>query len=184
MPEPTPNDSIRATGSLVCVGLNYKTTPVEVRERLAFPEAVVPQAAKNIRELPGFAESVVLSTCNRVELYGALPRLRAAERDALIRLEQLSALLVEPQPAAGKHLYQLAGEEALRHLFRVTSSLDSMVVGEPQILGQVKSAYRTASSAGTIGTVLNAAVPRAFAVAKRVRTETAIGQSAASVASP
>jgi len=168
---------------LFVIGLSHRTAPVEIREALA--QGV--DDALRLRQLRAAAalcgEAMLISTCNRVELYGALPRLRAAEREALARLEQLSALLVEPQPAAGKHLYQLAGEEALRHLFRVTSSLDSMVVGEPQILGQVKSAYRTASSAGTIGTVLNAAVPRAFAVAKRVRTETAIGQSAASVAS-
>ena len=102
---PDPADNIRATGSLVCVGLNYKTTPVEVRERLAFPEAVVPQAVKNIRELPGFAESVVLSTCNRVELYAShelpeAPQSHDALRDYLVRHFQLQPEHAEA-PAAG-----------------------------------------------------------------------------------
>ncbi len=180
---PDPADNIRATGTLVCVGLNYKTTPVEVRERLAFPEAVVPQAVKNIRELPGFAESVVLSTCNRVELYAShelaeAPQSHEALRDYLVRHFQL-----QPEHAEAMVLYQLDAAEAARHLFRVVSGLDSMVLGETEIFGQVKAAYKTALDHGTTGKTLNKLFQQAFTVGKRVRNDTMIQRGSTSVGS-
>jgi glutamyl-tRNA reductase len=180
---PDPADNIRATGSLVCVGLNYKTTPVEVRERLAFPEAVVPQAVKNIRELPGFGESVVLSTCNRVELYAShelpeAPQSHEALRDYLVRHFQL-----QPEHAEAMVLYQLDAAEAARHLFRVVSGLDSMVLGETEIFGQVKAAYKTALDHGTTGKTLNKLFQQAFTVGKRVRNDTMIQRGSTSVGS-
>jgi glutamyl-tRNA reductase len=180
---PDPADNIRATGTLVCVGLNYKTTPVEVRERLAFPEAVVPQAVKNIRELPGFGESVVLSTCNRVELYAShelpeAPQSHDALRDYLVRHFQL-----QPEHAEAMVLYQLDAAEAARHLFRVVSGLDSMVLGETEIFGQVKAAYKTALDHGTTGKTLNKLFQQAFTVGKRVRNDTMIQRGSTSVGS-
>ncbi len=162
---------------LFVIGLNHRTAPVEIREALLQTQDRADPAQEQLLQAAALCgEAMLLSTCNRVELYGALP-------DDAAALVQIEALLIKTSPQARQHLYRLEGEAALRHLFRVASSLDSMVVGEPQILGQVKAAYRAAASAGTVGAVLGAAVPRAFAVAKRVRSETAIGQSPASVAS-
>ncbi|MBE7494539.1 MAG: glutamyl-tRNA reductase [Verrucomicrobiaceae bacterium] len=181
MPEPT--DNIRATGSLVCVGLNYKTTPVEVRERLAFPENVVPQAVREIRHLPGFGESVVLSTCNRVEIYAAhqLPDGKTSHdelRDYLVRHFKL-----QPEHAEAMVLYNLDAAEAARHLFRVVSGLDSMVLGETEIFGQVKAAYKTALDTGATGKTLNKLFQQAFTVGKRVRNDTMIQRGSTSVGS-
>ena len=169
--------------SLVCVGLNYKTTPVEVRERLAFPEAVVPRAVMQIRELPGFGESLVLSTCNRVEIYGTheLPsgeHSHAALRDYLVRHFELHA-----EHAEAMVLYNLDAAEAARHLFRVVSGLDSMVLGETEIFGQVKAAYKTALETGTTGRALNKLFQQAFTVGKRVRNDTMIQRGSTSVGS-
>lgn len=168
---------------LFVIGLNHRSAPVEVREALTHgvDDTAVQKKLQAARSL--CAEAMLISTCNRVELYGVLPPQATARADVAAGLDKLAALLTQPQPAADKHLYRLVGQEAQHHLFRVTSSLDSMIVGEPQILGQVKAAYRTAASAGTLGEVLNHVVPRAFAIAKRVRSETPIGQCAASVAS-
>ncbi|MBL9130921.1 MAG: glutamyl-tRNA reductase [Verrucomicrobiaceae bacterium] len=181
MPEPT--DNIRGTASLVCVGLNYKTTPVEVRERLAFPEAVVPQAVREIRDLPGFGESVVLSTCNRVEIYAAheLPDGKTSHdglREFLTRHFQL-----QPEHAEAMVLYNLDAAEAARHLFRVVSGLDSMVLGETEIFGQVKAAYKTALDTGATGKTLNKLFQQAFTVGKRVRNDTMIQRGSTSVGS-
>ena len=163
---------------LFVVGLSHRTAPIEIREALALGKGddVVQAQVRQAATLCG--EAMVLSTCNRVELYGAMP---SSVPETL--WTQVEELLIEQQPTARQHLYRLSGDEAVRHLFRVASSLDSMVVGEPQILGQVKTAYRIATTAGTVGSVLGSVVPRAFAVAKRIRSETAIGQSASSVAS-
>ncbi|MFO0580399.1 MAG: glutamyl-tRNA reductase [Polyangia bacterium] len=163
---------------LFVIGLSHRTAPVEIREALAHgvDEAVLQERLRAAAAL--CSEAMLVTTCNRVELYGALPE-SGCERS----LDALASVLVQPRAEAGAHLYRRTGADALAHLFRVTSSLDSMILGEPQILGQVKSAFRIATQAGTVGPVLNAAVPRAFAIAKRVRTETSIGKSAASVAS-
>ena len=159
-------------------GLNHKTAPVEVREKLALPEASLPGELERLRQLPGFNEALILSTCNRVEFAAAVddsadPRESVVE--LLARRHGLTRAGVEP------HLYTHVGQDAVRHLFRVASSLDSMVVGEPQILGQLKAAYAAAKDTGASGRLLDLIVTRAFAVAKRVRTETDIGQSAVSV---
>lgn len=161
---------------IVVVGLNHETAPVAVREALAFSKEALPEALARVREETGLGEAVILSTCNRVEVYG-----RAAEES----LDAVAAFLAryharEPGEIA-PHLYRLEGEAAVRHAFRVASSLDSMVMGEPQILGQVKDAYEAAEKAGSLGSVLNALRNRSIAAARRARTETAIGRNAVSV---
>jgi glutamyl-tRNA reductase len=159
------------------IGVNHKTAPVEVRERLAIPDARLPEALKRLAEHPGVDEGLILSTCNRVEVLAQTKNGRVDLRGFLRDYFQLNPTDYEP------HLYEYREGEAVRHLFRVTSSLDSMVVGEPQILGQVKEAYATARAVGAVHSHLDLLLTRAFAVAKRVRTETAVGSSAVSVAS-
>ena len=163
--------------SFLLLGVNHKTAPVEVRERLAIPESRLAEAMRRLAQHPGIDEAIVFSTCNRVELLVASAN-GAADLRGFLR-EYFSTDLA-PYEA---HLYELREREAVRHLFRVASSLDSMVVGEPQILGQVKEAWATARAVGAVRSHLDALVTRAFAVAKRVRTETAVGSSAVSVAS-
>jgi glutamyl-tRNA reductase len=159
-------------------GLNHRTAPVEVRERLAFSESALPAALVALKSCPGFLEGVILSTCNRVEV--ALASDDAS--DPTVEVERfLAAAKSVPRESLAPHLYHYDGDEAIRHLFRVASSLDSMVVGEPQILGQLKGAFQTAKAAGSIDGFLEALFARAFSVAKRVRSETEIGQSAVSV---
>jgi len=162
---------------IVVVGVSHRTAPLEVREALAFGADRIPEALARLRGEKGFAEAMILSTCNRVEVY---------------------AFGTDPLPAAsivgffgefhGKkpaefesYVYLVEGEEAVRHAFRVAASLDSMVLGEPQILGQVKDAYEMAEEAGSLGSILNALRNRSLAAAKRARTETGIGQNAVSV---
>ncbi|MDX1984898.1 MAG: glutamyl-tRNA reductase [Bryobacteraceae bacterium] len=158
------------------VGLNHRTAPVEVRERLAFPAAQLSSAIDQLLRGEGVDEGLILSTCNRVEVAVA------AEGDApgLVQrffeeCRQVPRAVVEP------HLYHYHGREAIRHLFRVAASLDSMVVGEPQILGQLKEAYAAAKQRGAVNGLLDGLMTRAFSVAKRVRSETEIGQNAVSV---
>ena len=165
---------------LIVIGLNHKTAPIEIRERLVFPEDRIEAALHQIKSLPSLKEDMILSTCNRVEIYAAA---RETEK-AVIELKhffskyhRLSLKEFE------RNLYSLIGEEAVRHIFRVASSLDSMVVGEPQILGQIKSAYNVSVESKTSGLILHRLLHRAFHVAKRVRTETKIGDSAVSVSS-
>jgi len=163
---------------LIVIGLNHKTAPIEIRERLAFPEEVIEKALCQIKSLPSLKENMILSTCNRVEIYGAVRETEKAIldlKDFLSRYHDLSLNAFE------KSLYLFIGEEAVRHIFRVASSLDSMVVGEPQILGQIKSAYNMAAESKTSGLILHRLLHRSFHVAKRVRTETKIGDRAVSV---
>ena len=153
---------------IVVVGLNHETAPVAVREALAFPKERLPEALARVREEAGLGEAVILSTCNRVEVYG-----RATEESASTRWPRSSRRYHGREPAEiAPHLYRLEGEAAVRHAFRVAASLDSMVMGEPQILGQVKDAYEAAEKAGSLGSVLNALRNRSIAAAKRARTET------------
>ena len=159
------------------IGVNHKTAPVEVRERLALPESRLPEACKRLAEYPGIEEGMILSTCNRVELLA-----KTTNGSADLRGFVRDYFHVEPAEI-DRHLYEYREEEAVRHVFRVTSSLDSMVVGEPQILGQIKEAYAVARAVGSVYSQLDTLLTRAFAVAKRVRTETAVGSSAVSVAS-
>jgi len=159
------------------IGVNHRTAPLEVRERFAISEAKLPAAVQQFAQHPGIEEAMIVSTCNRVEL---LARSRNGGSDLRSFLSQYFQM--DPREF-DKHLYEYADKEAIRHLFRVTSSLDSMVVGEPQVLGQVKEAYAVARAVGAVNSQLDALVTRAFAVAKKVRTETAVGSSAVSVAS-
>jgi glutamyl-tRNA reductase len=165
------------THRLVCVGVNHKHSPVELREKVAFKSEELDEALKELVAIDGITEAMILSTCNRVELYAA------GDPDA--SPYQLGAFLQRfhniEESALEEHLFRKVGEDALSHLFRVGASLDAIVVGEPQILGQVKDAYFRAAGVGTTGPVLNKAMHRAFSVAKRVRTETEIASSAVSV---
>jgi glutamyl-tRNA reductase len=159
------------------IGVNHKTAPVEVRERLAIPDSRLPEALKRLAGHPGVHEGLILSTCNRVEVL-------TQTKNGVVDLRRFLRDYFQVNPSEYEaHLYEYHESEAVRHLFRVTASLDSMVVGEPQILGQVKEAYATARAVGAVHSQLDLLLTRAFAVAKRVRTETAVGSSAVSVAS-
>jgi glutamyl-tRNA reductase len=159
------------------IGINHNSAPVEVRERLALPESRMPDACKRLLQHPGIEEAMILSTCNRVEVLAKTTNGHADLRGFLGEYFHVEAADFD------KHLYEYRAQDAVRHVFRVTSSLDSMVVGEPQILGQVKEAYAVARAVGSVHSQLDSLLTRAFAVAKRVRTETAVGSSAVSVAS-
>jgi glutamyl-tRNA reductase len=163
--------------NLIVIGVNHQTAPVEVREQFAISEARLPEAVKTLASQPGIEEAMIVSTCNRVEVVARTSDSRA---DLHGCLENIYGF--DPQPYR-KYLYEYRERDAVRHVFRVASSLDSMVVGEPQILGQVKEAYATARAVGAVNSQLDALYSRAFAVAKRVRTETAIAMSAVSIAS-
>jgi glutamyl-tRNA reductase len=154
--------------NLRLIGVNHKTAPVEVRERLAIPESRLAEALKRLAQHPGVDEGMILCTCNRVELLAQTQNGSADLRSFLRDYFQLGASDLEP------HLYEYRENDVVRHVFRVTSSLDSMIVGEPQILGQVKEAYATARAVGAVHSQLDQLLTRAFAVAKRVRTETAV----------
>jgi glutamyl-tRNA reductase len=155
---------------LFLVGLSHKTAPIEVREKVALSGDALKQALEDLRRADGVQEAFVVSTCNRVEVYVA------AEGDAPAR-----HFFTSRTPDARDHLYVKAGVDAIRHLFRVSSSLDSMVVGEQQVLGQVKEAYGLASAVQAAGSYVSRLCNRAFATAKRVRTETDIGKGATSM---
>ena len=165
---------------LIVIGLNHRTAPIDLRERLGFQEAKLVEALGQANALPSLKENMILSTCNRVEIYAATREIEKAIFDLREFLSQYHRL---PLKEFEKSLYSYAGEEAVKHIFRVASSLDSMVVGEPQILGQIKDAYDIATQAKTSGLVLHRLLHRAFHVAKRVRTETKISNSAVSVSS-
>jgi len=159
-------------------GLNHRTAPVEVRERIAFDEKALPEALDKLKRRPGILEGMILSTCNRVEV--SVTADEGAEVEAAVEGFLADARSVE-RAWVTPYLYRYDGPEAIRHLFRVASSLDSMVIGEPQILGQLKAAYAVAKSNGSVSGFLDLLMTRAFNVAKRVRSETEIGQSAVSV---
>ncbi len=163
---------------LLITGVSHKTAPVEVRERLAFSDSALPAALAQLKSREGVSEALILSTCNRVEIVamgddGA--DLRALICEFLVETHQASAA------SLGPCLYHHEGPEAILHLFRVAASLDSMVVGEPQILGQLKAAFAVAKAQGALCGLLETVLSRAFSVAKRVRSETGIGQMAVSI---
>jgi glutamyl-tRNA reductase len=164
-------------GDIFVVGLSHRTAPVELRERLAVPASELPRHVREVAERARLHEAVVISTCNRVEVYGV-----AGDGQATRRARELLASRV-PTGSLEPYLYEWHGADAVRHAFRVASSLDSMVVGEPQILGQVKEAYSAAARAGVLGGLLERCFTRAIAVAKRVRTETGIAAGNVSVSS-
>ncbi len=161
---------------ILILGVNHKTAPIEVREKLAFPDIEVPLAM--LGEVPGCEEYCFLSTCNRVEVIftSATPEKTVRHiRSFLFAASDLN----EEQAIEYTYLHQ--GTEAITHLYRVAASLDSMVVGEPQILGQLKNAYRESSERNCTGVILNRLIHKAFTAAKRVRSETNIGSSAVSI---
>lgn len=163
---------------IVVVGLSHKTAPVEIRERVAFEADAIAVSLENLQALPAIAEVMIVSTCNRVELYAVTTAPQRAVAELKRYLAESHGIA---EDALCDHLYWYSGEEAVRHVLRVTSSLDSMVVGEPQILGQMKAAYGYACDHKRAGLILNRFMHKAFSVAKRVRTETAIANSAVSV---
>ncbi|HUJ28993.1 MAG TPA: glutamyl-tRNA reductase [Myxococcales bacterium] len=156
----------------ICVGVSHKQAPIAVRERLAVPADKLPEKLQQLKSLPGVREAMVISTCNRLEIFATTASREIAE-DIVESLD----------PAAGPLAACRFDDDALHHLFRVAASLDSMVVGEAQILGQVKEAAAAAQAAGTLGSELQKAVARASTAAKRVRTETEIARGAVSISS-
>jgi glutamyl-tRNA reductase len=165
---------------VLIVGLNHRTAALHVRETVAFADEQIDDVNRRLCGLEGVDEAAVLCTCNRVEVVGCT-------RSGAGAAERIADFLRVAQSGPGRdlapHLYNYAGRDAVRHLFRVASSLDSMVVGEPQILGQLKQFYARAASVGATGAVLHRWFHKAFSVAKRVRTETAIAGRAVSVSS-
>jgi glutamyl-tRNA reductase len=167
---------------IVLIGTSHKTAPVEVRERLAFAESRLADALRELVDREMISEGLILSTCNRIELIAATPNGAEQPESAVSRLyEFLGRFHKYDISPLRKHLYDLAGQAAIKHVFRVTSSLDSMVLGEPQIKGQIKDAFQRAQESAVVGHVLTRLMNRAFAVAKRVRNETGIGSSAVSI---
>lgn len=166
---------------ILCVGVSHQSAPLEVREPLAFDRQTTARALADLRTRHDNAEFVILSTCNRVEVYCAAPAATAPDGDAL--LAEVASFHGIPADGLKEHAYRLEAAEAVRHLFEVASSLDSMVVGESQILGQAKEAYLWAVEADATGKVLNRLFHRAFHTAKRVHEATDIGWRRTSVAS-
>jgi glutamyl-tRNA reductase len=159
------------------MGVNHRTAPIELRERLAIPPELLGKASLALLGTSGVSEGMIVSTCNRVEVVTSYDQAAPDVMDFLRRYFALDADLLRP------HLYEYEGTDAVRHLFRVASSLDSMVLGEPQILGQVKEAYTAARAAGAVQSSLERLLQTTFTVAKRVRTETQIGSASVSIAS-
>jgi len=166
---------------IVVVGLSHRTAPIAVRETLVLDSEGLPDFLRRLVQSPAVGEALLVSTCNRVELVAA--GRTGFDSDLHEVAKACVAALAEHAPDIAPHLYSHVGGSAVRHLFRVAASLDSMVLGEPQILGQVKEAYEIARKAGTVGSVLHRTLPRAIRAAKRVRTETAIGSGQVSVPS-
>ena len=166
--------------NLILVGVNHKTTPVEIREKLAFTKGKIEESVDHLLNFPDIIEHTILSTCNRVEIYA-----RANSQDSAIKsikqficdFHQLSLVELED------HFYSYRNKEAIEHLFRVSSSLDSMILGEAQILGQVKEAYSLARDLRSTGLVLNQLFEKAFSIAKKVREETGIAERSVSISS-
>jgi glutamyl-tRNA reductase len=164
---------------IVVVGLSHKSAPIQVREQLALPADVVPSFLRELTAGGVVSEALLVSTCNRVELVATGRGTNRLEPVASACLDALA----RRAPGVGDHLYVFHGAPAVRHLFKVAASLDSLVLGEPQILGQVKDAYELARESGTVGSVLHRTLSRAIRTAKRVRSETSIGSGQVSVPS-
>lgn len=165
--------------NIIVVGLSHNTAPVEIRELLAVPDSRMGEALARLSAYPGIKESVLLSTCNRVEVYAVVDQADAGYASVQQFLADTHLALSAEQLIP--HLYWYTDDRAIRHLFRVASSLDSMIVGEPQILGQVKDAFAMALAHKASGVVLNKLVQKSISVAKRVRTDTKIAETAVSV---
>ncbi|MHB8734446.1 MAG: glutamyl-tRNA reductase [Terriglobales bacterium] len=163
---------------LLLLGVSHHSAPLEVREQLAVPETELGEAVQRLLEAPGVREGLILSTCNRVEILVNCDATDTAEVDAPIFLQSIYG---RDSAALRPYLYLQQERHAVRHVFRVACSLDSLLVGEPQILGQLKQAYSAARAAGGIGSGLEALLTRAFSVAKRVRTDTELGRNPVSI---
>ena len=163
--------------SLLALGLNHHTAPVDIRERAAIGDERLSDALLALKEVDAVNEAAIVSTCNRTEIYCGM-----VDSDAAPVIDWMHLYLQQPGLQLDPYLFRHANQDVVRHLMRVCSGLDSMVIGEPQILGQMKQAYRNASEAGTVGAELSPLFQSAFSVAKQVRTDTAIGQSPVSVA--
>jgi glutamyl-tRNA reductase len=164
--------------AIVDIGMNHKTAPVELRELVAFGGHNIDEVMNSIRSIKDIKESMVLSTCNRVEILFTTDKEKEAKESVIEFLSHVSGIKEEE---LGSILYIYDNEEAIRHIFRVGASLDSMIVGEPQILGQVKEAYRIAVNHKSSSVILNRLMHRTFSLAKKIRTETDISGSAVSV---
>ena len=166
--------------ALIIAGISHKTAPVTVRERYAFPESEPESPLRTLWSAGGYDEAMIVSTCNRVEVLAV-----SKSRDGLVdRTRKWFADAYGEDPRKMEpYLYLHREQEAIQHIFRVASSLDSMIVGEPQILGQIKEAYRVAADLGTAGPFINRLMQKAFFVAKRVRTDTGVAEAAVSVSS-
>ena len=164
---------------LLCLGLNHRTAPVEVREKFAISPTLLGEAATEMLTLAGAAEAVVISTCNRTEFYLAA----ANASSAFLRMESSLASKIQLDSSVASHFYRKEKSAAALHLCRVVSGLDSMMLGETEIFGQVKQAYQVALNSGATGIVLNKLFQRAFGVGKKVRSETAIQEGSTSVGS-
>jgi glutamyl-tRNA reductase len=162
---------------ILCFGLSHHTAPIDVRERFAIPEGELPLAAAALARTPGISEAVIVSTCNRVEYYLAAEETPAGFAAVA---EFIAARGIAPEGGA---FFQLAGAQGIRHLFRVVSGLESMILGETEILGQVKKAYASASGGGATSRHLNKLFQRAFNVAKEIRTRTNITRGSVSIGS-
>lgn len=169
--------------SLVLLGINHNTAPLDIRERLAIPSSRLAHATQALVDQPGIREALILSTCNRVELLTVQEDCGDLRSGDPGMLSFLHSYLDIPASTIQPHVYEYREGEAIRHLFRVASSLDSLVVGEAQILGQVKESWSVAREIGAVSSTLDPLLQRAFNVAKKVRTETQIGSSSVSIAS-
>jgi glutamyl-tRNA reductase len=169
-----------AEANLILVGVNHKTTPVEIREKLAFTKGKIEESVDQLLNFPDIIEHTILSTCNRVEIYARANGQNSAIQSIkqfICDFHGLSAVQLE------EHFYSYSNEAAIEHLFRVSSSLDSMILGEAQILGQVKDAYSLAKDLRSTGLVLNQLFEKAFSIAKKVREETGIAERSVSISS-
>ncbi len=163
--------------TLLAVGINYNTAPVAIRERLAFPADILDKTLKNLSNVGNISEAAILSTCNRTEFY-----CNAESDDQTPLIDWIAETKIIPAQDFAPYLYSYKDSQSIRHMFRVACGLDSMILGEPQILGQMKTAYQAANQAGTLGKNLSKLFQHTFSAAKKVRTDTAIGSSPVSVA--
>jgi len=174
--------------SIITLGLNHKTAPVEIRERLAFSPESLSDAVKSLSALKNIKEAAILSTCNRTELYCTINTANKTDQEALTQqaINQVTEWLIQfhdlSNDEINQHLYTHNHADSIRHALQVACGLDSLVLGEPQILGQMKQAYAHANEQGTMGNLLGKLFQHAFSVAKQVRTDTEIGSSPVSVA--
>ena len=174
----TPPSAGPNMSGLILIGVNHKTAPIELREKLAFSDTQIQTAMELLHQSSHISEAMIISTCNRVEVVMVTSDTALARKTVLSFISKTKSVSPSRVKAAA---YIYSGDDAVRHMFRVASSLDSMMIGEPQILGQVKTAYKTAVNHKSTGVILNQLLHKAFSVAKRIRSETGIGGHAVSI---